>query len=248
MPGHTPQAQTGHNQLRGALMSGKDAKMLYKALEEKKLVFGRPLSLAVARAIACGEVNASMGKVVAAPTAGAVGVIPAVILTTAEELGSKEKDIIDALLVAAGIGVIIAYKAPISGAMGGCQSEVGVASAMAAAAIVQLAGGNSEQVPQAMALALKNILGLVCDVVAGPVEVPCIKRNVIGVANAFAVADMALAGIRSIIPPDEVIVALRNIQTLMPMELRDTTLGGLGITETAKRLKKEWFEKLKAKK
>ena len=248
MKGEINQGLTGDNQLIGGLMSGKDAKMLYKALEEKKLVFGRPLSLAVARAIACGEVNASMGKVVAAPTAGAVGVIPAVILTAAEELGSEEQDIIDALLVAAGIGVIIAYKAPISGAMGGCQSEVGVASAMAAAAIVQLAGGNSEQVPQAMALALKNILGLVCDVVAGPVEVPCIKRNVIGVANAFAVADMALAGIRSIIPPDEVIVALRNIQTLMPMELRDTTLGGLGITETAKRLKKEWFEKLKAKK
>jgi len=236
------------NQLIGGLMSGKDAKMLYKAVKEEKLIFGRPLSLAVARAIACGEVNASMGKVVAAPTAGAVGVIPAVILTAAEELGSKEQGIIDALLVAAGIGVVIAFAVPLSGAMGGCQSEIGVASAMAAAAIVQLAGGNSEQVAQAMALALKNLFGLVCDTVAGPVEVPCIKRNVIGVANAFAVADMALAGIQSIIPPDEVIVALRNIQTLMPMELRDTMLGGLGITETAKRLKKEWLEKLKTKK
>jgi L-serine dehydratase len=242
------QGLTRDNQLIGGLMSGKDAKMLHKALNENKLVFGKPLSLAVARAIACGEVNASMGKVVAAPTAGAVGVIPAVILTTAEELGSKEQDIIDALLVAAGMGVVIAFAVPISGAMGGCQSEVGVASAMAAAAIVQLAGGNSEQVVQAMALALKNIFGLVCDTVAGPVEVPCIKRNVIGVANAFAVADMALAGIQSIIPPDEVIIALRNIQTLMPMELRDTMLGGLGITETAKRLKKEWLEKIKAEK
>jgi L-serine dehydratase len=239
------QGLTKDNRLIGGLMSGKDAKMLYKALNENKLVFGRPLSLAVARAIACGEVNASMGKVVAAPTAGACGVIPAVILTTAEKLGSKEKDIIDALLVAAGIGVVIAYTVPLSGAMGGCQSEVGVASAMAAAAIVQMAGGNSEQVAHAMALALKNIFGLVCDTVAGPAEVPCIKRNVIGVANAFAVADMALAGIQSIIPPDEVIVALRNIQTLMPMELRDTTLGGLGMTETAKRLKKEWLEKIK---
>ena len=239
------QGLTKDNLLIGGLMSGRDAKMLYKAVKEEKLISGRPLSLAVARAIACGEVNASMGKVVAAPTAGAVGVIPAVILTTAEELGSKEKDIIDALLVAAGIGVVIAYKAPISGAMGGCQSEVGVASAMAAAGIVQLAGGTSEQVVQAMALALKNLFGLVCDTVAGPVEVPCIKRNVIGVANAFAVADMALVGIQSIIPPDEVIIALRNIQTLIPMELRDTTLGGLGITKTAKRLKKEWLEKIK---
>jgi len=239
------QGLTKDNRLIGGLMSGKDAKILYKAVKEEKLISGRPLSLAVSRAIACGEVNASMGKIVAAPTAGAVGVIPAVILTTAEELGSKEKDIIDALLVAAGIGVVIAYTVPLSGAMGGCQSEVGVASAMAAAAIVQLAGGNSEQVVQAMALALKNLFGLVCDTVAGPVEVPCIKRNVIGVANAFAVADMALVGIKSIIPPDEVIVALRNIQTLMPMELRDTMLGGLGITKTAKRLKKEWLEKIK---
>lgn len=233
------------NQLIGGLMSGKDAKMLYRAVKEEKLISGRPLSLAVARAIACGEVNASMGRIVAAPTAGAVGVIPAVILTTAEELGSKEKDIIDALLVAAGIGVVIAYTVPLSGAMGGCQSEIGVASAMAAAAIVQLAGGDSEQVTQAMALALKNLFGLVCDTVAGPVEVPCIKRNVIGVANAFAVADMALVGIRSMIPPDEVIIALKSIQTLMPMELKDTMLGGLGITETAKRLKKEWLEKIK---
>ena len=233
------------NHLIGGLMSGKDAKRLYKAIQEEKLIFGRPLSLAVARAIACGEVNASMGKVVAAPTAGAVGVIPAVVLTAAEVLNSEEKDIINALLVASIIGLVIAYKAPLSGAMGGCQSEVGVASAMASAAIVQLAGGSPEQVTQAMSLALKNLFGLVCDTVAGPVEVPCIKRNVIGVANAFAVADMALAGIKSIIPPDEVIDALRNIQILMPMELKDTTLGGLGSTKTARRLKKEWLEKIK---
>jgi len=233
------------NHLIGGLMDGKDAKRLYEAIQKGKLIFGKPLSLAVARAIACGEVNASLGRVVAAPTAGAVGVIPSVILTAAEVLGSEKQGIIDALLVAAGIGVVIAYKAPISGAIGGCQSEIGVASAMAAAAIVQLAEGSSEQVTQAMALALKNLFGLVCDTVAGPVEVPCIKRNVVGVVNAFAVADMALAGIKSIIPPDEVIDALRNIQTLMPMELRDTTLGGLGSTETARRLKKEWLKKIK---
>ncbi|MEA2021495.1 MAG: L-serine ammonia-lyase, iron-sulfur-dependent, subunit alpha, partial [Candidatus Caldatribacteriota bacterium] len=233
------------NHLIGGLMSGKDAKMLYQSVREDKLIFGKPLALAVARAIACGEVNASMGRIVAAPTAGAVGVIPAVVLTAAEVLNSEDKHIIDALLVASIIGLVIAYKAPISGAMGGCQSEVGVASAMAAAAIVQLAGGNPEQVTQAMSLALKNLFGLVCDTVAGPVEVPCIKRNVVGVANAFAVADMALAGIKSVIPPDEVIDALRNIQILMPIELKDTTLGGLGSTETAKRLKKEWLEKIK---
>lgn len=133
--------------------------------------------------------------------------------------------------------------APVSGALGGCQSEVGVASAMAAAALVITVGGQPEQTAQAMAIALKNILGLVCDPVAGPVEVPCIKRNAIGVANAFAAADMALAGIKSVIPPDEVIYALRNVQTLLPPELRDTTLGGLGATETALRLKEEWLKK-----
>ena len=236
------------NHLIGGLMSGKDAKLLYQSIREDKLIFGKPLALAVSRAIACGEVNASMGKVVAAPTAGAVGVIPAVVLTAAETLSSKNGDIIDALLVASIIGLVIAYKAPISGAMGGCQSEVGVASAMAAAATVQLAGGSPEQVVQAMSLALKNLFGLACDTVAGPVEVPCIKRNVIGVANAFAVADMALAGIKSIIPPDEVIDALRNIQLLMPVELRDTTLGGLGSTKTAKRLKDKWLEKIHTEK
>jgi L-serine dehydratase len=145
--------------------------------------------------------------------------------------------------VAAIYGVLIAAVAPVSSALGGCQSEIGVSSAMASAAAVQLAGGTPEQTAQAMALALKNVLGLACDPVASPVEVPCIKRNSIGVANALATADMAMADIESVVPPDEVIIAMRNIQTLMLMELRDTTLGGLGITETAKRLKVEWLKK-----
>jgi len=237
------QGLTMNNELVGGLMSGKDSKLVYEAVNKNKLLYGNAFSLAIARAIACGEVNASMGKIVAAPTAGAVGVIPAVILTTAEELQSKERDIVDALLVAAGIGVVIAYTLPLSGAMGGCQSEIGVASSMAAAAAVQMAGGGSEQIVNAMALALKNLSGLVCDTVAGPVEVPCIKRNVIGVVNAMAVTNMALVGIQSVIPPDEVISAMRNIQILMPMELKDTMLGGLGITETAIRLKRSGYKK-----
>jgi L-serine dehydratase len=164
-----------------------------------------------------------------------------VVMTLAEELGSSEDQIVDALLVASMIGLLIANRAPVSGAIGGCQSEVGVASAMAAGAAVQLKRGDPDMVLNAMSFALKNILGLVCDPVAGPVEVPCIKRNVIGVANAFSAADLALAGIRTVIPPDEVVDALRNVQELLPMELRDTTLGGLGCTKTGLRLKQEWL-------
>jgi L-serine dehydratase len=235
------QGLTKENHPLGQIISGKDSKKLLKACESGKTISGRVIPLALARAIACGEVNASMGKVVAAPTAGAVGVIPAVLSTIAEETGAEETAIEDALLVAAGIGLVIASRVPVSGAMGGCQSEVGVASGMAAAALVQMAGGTAHQASQAMALALKNILGLVCDTVAGPAEVPCIKRNVVGVVNAMATAEMALAGIESVIPPDEVISALQNVQSLMPMELRDTTLGGLGNTETGRRLKAEWL-------
>jgi L-serine dehydratase len=233
-------------QLIGGITSGVDAKRLLAAYEAGKLVSGRVLALAEARAIAVGELNAAMGRVVAAPTAGAAGVIPAVIMTLAEELGSAEDQIINALLVASMIGLLIANRAPVSGALGGCQSEVGVASAMTAGAAVQLKGGDPDMVLNAMSFALKNILGLVCDPVAGPVEVPCIKRNVIGVANAFSAADLSLAGIRSVIPPDEVVDALRNVQELLPMELRDTTLGGLGCTKTAMRLKREWLARTRS--
>jgi L-serine dehydratase len=229
--------------LIGGITSGRDGKSIFKAFEEGRLVAGKILSLASARAVATAEVNGAMGRVVAAPTAGACGVIPGALLTLAEELNSSEEQIVDALLVAAGVGVLIAMKAPVSGAIGGCQSEVGVASAMSAAAAVQLTGGTPKQVINAMSFALKNILGLVCDPVAGPVEIPCIKRNIIGVANALTAADLALAGIQSVIPPDEVVDALRNVQELMPVELRDTTLGGLGATRTGKQLKEQWLER-----
>jgi L-serine dehydratase len=232
--------------LIGGITSGVDAKRLVSAYKAGKLVSGRLLALAEARAVAVGELNAAMGRVVAAPTAGAAGVIPAVVMSLAEELGSPEERIVDAMLIASMIGLLIANRAPVSGALGGCQSEVGVASAMAAGAAVQLKGGDPDTVLNAMSFALKNILGLVCDPVAGPVEVPCIKRNVIGVANAFSAADLSLAGIRSVIPPDEVVDALRNVQELLPMELRDTTLGGLGCTKTALRLKQEWLARMQS--
>ncbi|MBN1333875.1 MAG: L-serine ammonia-lyase, iron-sulfur-dependent, subunit alpha [Synergistales bacterium] len=234
---------TGHNDMVGGLMGGKDALKMQKAWEEGRLVSGAVLSLGVTRAIAAMESNASMGRVVAAPTAGSCGVVPGIFSSVSEKYSYPLERITEGLLVASLFGVLVAMRAPVSGALGGCQSEIGVASAMAAAGLAQMAGGSPTQVSQAFALAMKNILGLVCDPVAGPVEVPCIKRNAIGVANALAACDMALAGIVSIVPPDEVIDALINVQQLLPMELRDTTLGGLGATPTGVRLKKEWLSK-----
>lgn len=236
----------GENRLVGGLMDGKDASRLLAAIEAGRVLSGPVLPLAVARALASMEVNAAMGCVVAAPTAGSCGVLPGVLSVLAEQRGSAPSEVTDALLVAAMYGVLIARVAPVSGALGGCQSEIGVASAMTAAACAQLGGGGPEQTAQAMALALKSVLGMACDPVAGPVEVPCIKRNAIGVANALAAADMALAGIQSIVPPDEVILALRNVQTLLPMELRDTTLGGLGSTPTAQQLTERWMARCRA--
>ena len=189
------------------------------------------------------ESNGSMRQVVACPTAGSCGIMPGCLMTAAEKLGSSDDQIIDALLSGAMTGVLVAKRAPVSGALGGCQSEIGVSSAMAAA-LAQLAGGSAKQVQEAYALALKNVLGLVCDPVAGPVEVPCIKRNAIGVANAFAAADMALAGIESIIPPDEVLDALINTQQYLPRELRGMMSGGLCATKKAHELKDWWYKKL----
>jgi L-serine dehydratase len=191
--------------------------------------------------------NGCMGCVVAAPTAGSSGVLPGALLTAAEHLSSDIAEIEDALLVAAMTGALIAMRAPVSGALGGCQSEIGVASAMTAAALAQLSGGTAKEVVHASSLALKNILGLICDPVAGPVEIPCIKRNAIGVANAFAASDMAIAGIESIIPPDEVVDALINVQKLLPVELRGSMRGGLASTPTAQKLKDKWFAKLGVK-
>lgn len=234
---------SGENEMIGGLMPGDDAKRLLDACRNGRTLSGTVLPLAIARALGAMEVNASMGRVCAAPTAGSCGVLPGVLSAVAETLQTVEEDLVDGLLVAGAYGALIAARAPVSGALGGCQSEIGVASAMAASALVQIGGGSAEQTAQAAALALKNLLGLICDPVAGPVEVPCIKRNAVGVANAFAAADMALAGIRSVIPPDEVVDALRNVQTHLPVELRGTTLGGLGSTETARRLKSEWLGK-----
>ncbi len=200
---------------------------------------GEFLSLAMARALSGSEVNASMGRIVAAPTAGSCGILPAAVITAAEAVGCGREGMIDGLLTASGIGRIVARNATVSGAEGGCQAECGAAAAMAAAALVEMKGGTPEAALHAAAIAFKNILGLVCDPVAGLVEVPCAKRNAMGVANAMTAADMALAGIRSVIPFDEVVDAMYRIGKALPASLRETALGGLAVTPTGKRLQKE---------
>lgn len=186
----------------------------------------------MAYAVCMAESNACMKRIVAAPTAGACGVLPAVLLPLLEEKQVREEQILHALYVAGGFGQIIAQRATISGAQGGCQAEIGSASAMAAAALVFLRGGDNETCAHACAMALANLLGLVCDPVAGLVEIPCVKRNVIGAMNAVSCADMALAGLKSAIPADEVIDAMGDVGRAIPQSLRETALGGLAATPT----------------
>lgn len=218
---------------------GGDAKKVENYRKNKKTLCGDVINKAMARALSCSEVNAAMGKIVAAPTAGSCGIIPSVIFTAAEVLDANEEDIINALFTAAGIGQIIAKNATISGAEGGCQAECGAAAAMAAAAVVEMAGGTPEMSLHAAAIAIKNILGLVCDPIAGLVEAPCAKRNASGATNALISADLALAGVKSIIPFDEVVEAMYNVGRSLPVELRETALGGLAATPTGKKLMKE---------
>ena len=187
------------------------------------------------------SVNASMGRICAAPTAGASGIIPATLITVAESLNIPEEALIDALFTASGIGEIIAKNATLSGAEGGCQAECGAAAAMSAAAIVEMAGGTAEMSLHAAATALKNIMGLICDPIAGLVEAPCAKRNASGSINAMLSADLALAGVESIIPFDEVVEAMYKVGKSLSFELRETALGGIAATETGKRINKQIF-------
>ena len=193
---------------------------------------GRTMGKVMEKALKTGESNACMKRIVAAPTAGSCGVVPAVFLTLEEEKHFTEDKMVEALYVAAGIGGVIAHRAFLAGAAGGCQAEIGSASAMAAGGVAYLMGGDSEAIANAAALALKNLLGLACDPVAGLVEVPCVKRNVIGAVNALAAADMTVAGIFSKIPPDEVIDAMRSIGRNMNEDIRETGKGGLAGTPT----------------
>lgn len=196
---------------------------------------------ALTRALAVSEYNAAMGKIVAAPTAGSCGILPGTILTLMDARGLPEETAVMALFTAGAFGMVIADRASIAGAQGGCQAECGSAATMAAAALVEMAGGTPEMCAHACAIAIKNQLGLVCDPIAGLVEVPCIKRNAGGVACAFAAAEMALAGIQSVIPVDEVIDAMREVGDSMPCALKETAQGGLAATPTGQRLKQEIF-------
>ncbi|MDY5649291.1 MAG: L-serine ammonia-lyase, iron-sulfur-dependent, subunit alpha [Lachnospiraceae bacterium] len=220
---------------------GCDGEKMERFLDEGKGLCGDYIGRVIMRALKMGECNACMRRIVAAPTAGSCGVLPAVLLTYEELNRETEERMIEALYVAAGIGQVIAERASISGAEGGCQAEIGSASAMAAGALAYLQGGSPQAVIHAAAMALKNLLGLVCDPVAGLVEVPCVKRNVIGAVNAAAASEMAAAGITSVIPPDEVIDAMQAIGRKMDTSLRETGEGGLAVTPTARKL----TEKLK---
>ncbi len=222
-------------------LTGGSAVKMERAVRSGKSICGKVIGEAIAKALAVSETNACMGKIVAAPTAGSCGILPAALLTVMEAYQVQEHDAVMSLFTAAGFGMVIAKKASIAGAEGGCQAECGSASAMAAAALAEVMGGTPQMAGNACAIALKNILGLVCDPVAGLVEIPCIKRNASGVTNAFTAADMALAGIESAIPPDEVIEAMKKIGDAMPNSLKETAEGGLAVTPTGKKLYQKVF-------
>ncbi|WP_270608570.1 L-serine ammonia-lyase, iron-sulfur-dependent, subunit alpha [Enterococcus thailandicus] len=224
-------------------ITGGDAKRLDTYLEQGDFLSGDTILTAVRNAIAVNEVNAKMGLICATPTAGSAGVVPGVLMAVRERLSLTHEQQLDFLFTAGAFGLVIANNASISGAEGGCQAEVGSASAMAAAALVCAKNGTPHQAAQAIAITLKNMMGLICDPVAGLVEVPCVKRNALGSSQAFVSADMALAGIESVIPPDEVVAAMYQVGRQMPSIFKETAEGGLATTPTAQRLTNELLTK-----
>ncbi len=228
----------------GSLLShsglvGKTGAQMETYRQNETPLCGDFMAQVIAQALQMGESNACMKRIVAAPTAGACGVLPAVLIPLYKTGEVTDEQVIEALYVSAGIGQVIASRAFIAGAAGGCQAEIGSASSMAAGALVHLRGGDAQQICQAAAMALKNLLGLVCDPVAGLVEIPCVKRNVIGAVNALSCADMALAGITSRIPPDQVIDAMKEIGESMHVSLRETGEGGVANTPAAKTIREK---------
>lgn len=221
---------------------GGDAYKIQKYVEKGKTLTGNFMTLAMARALSCSEVNAAMGKIVASPTAGSCGILPAVIISAGEKLNCSEDEMVKALFTASGIGMIIAKNATLAGAEGGCQAECGSAAAMGSAAVVEMMGGNPSQALDAAAIVIKNILGLVCDPIAGLVEIPCAKRNIAGAVSALSTADVVMAGVESRIPFDDTVSAMYKIGKQMPCELRETAMGGLAVTETGIKLRKQVFK------
>ena len=220
---------------------GGDAYKLQEYLKKGKSLSGDTMVLAMAMALSSSEVNASMGRIVACPTAGSCGILPAVILTAGERLGKSDDELIKALFASAAVGMIIGRNATFAGAEGGCQAECGSASGMAAAAIVEMMGGTPKMSLDAAAIVFKNILGLVCDPVAGLVEIPCAKRNSSGAVSALCTADLVMAGVESKIPFDDALSAMYKVGKSLPASLRETGLGGVAATKTGIELKKKVF-------
>ncbi|MGT2958247.1 L-serine dehydratase, iron-sulfur-dependent subunit alpha [Streptococcus bovimastitidis] len=222
-------------------LTGGDALKMDIYLKSGKSIADTTVLTAVRNAMAVNELNAKMGLVCATPTAGSAGCLPAVLSTAIDKLKLTEEEQLDFLFTAGAFGLVIGNNASISGAEGGCQAEVGSASAMSAAALVKAAGGTAFEASQAIAFVIKNMLGLICDPVAGLVEVPCVKRNALGSSFAIIAADMALAGIKSQIPVDEVIDAMYQVGSALPTAFRETAEGGLAATPTGRRYSKEIF-------
>jgi len=223
---------------QSGMVGGDGAKMRAYA-QSGKTICGEYIGSVLAQAIEMGESNACMKCIVAAPTAGSCGVLPAVLLPYQQRESLSDDAMTRAMYIAGAIGQVVATKASIAGAAGGCQAEIGTASAMGAAALCYLAGGSAEAVCHAAAIAIKSLLGLVCDPIAGLVEVPCVKRNAAGAVIAMTSADIALAGIRSAVPPDEVIVAMKEVGDKMDVSLRETGLGGVAATPFGQKISRQ---------
>lgn len=224
----------------GNLISGTSMTQ-NKYAKTEQTVCGSFINETMAMALSSCEVNASMGKICAAPTAGSCGILPAVLLSTAKMLNASRDAVLKALLVASGVGAVITKNATVSGSEGGCQAECGVAAAMAAAAVVSLKGGNGEMIANSCGFALMNVMGLVCDPVAGLVQVPCAVRNASQSVNALISADMALSGMGTVIPPDEIIDAMYRVGRALPPSLRETAMGGIAAAPSAKKIERDIF-------
>ena len=220
---------------------GGDAFKLQEYLKNGNSLTGDTMILAMAMALSSSEVNASMGRIVACPTAGSCGILPAVILTAGEKLGKSDDELIMALFASAAVGMIIGRNSTFAGAEGGCQAECGSAAAMASAAVVEMMGGTPKMSLDAAAIVFKNILGLVCDPVAGLVEIPCAKRNSSGAISALCTADLVMAGVESKIPFDDALSAIYKVGRSLPSELRETALGGVAVTKAGLELRKKVF-------
>lgn len=220
---------------------GGDAYKLRKYYEKGESLTGNTMVLAMAMALSSSEVNAAMGKIVACPTAGSCGILPAVILAAGEKLNKTEDELIQGLFASSAVGIIIGMNATMAGAEGGCQAECGSAAAMGAAAVVEMMGGTPKMSLDAAAIVFKNILGLVCDPVAGLVEIPCAKRNSSGAVSALCTADLVMAGVESKIPFDDALSAMYKVGKSLPAELRETALGGVAITKAGLELKKKVY-------